>query len=50
MSGITCCYNCTARHLNCHDSCPVYESQKIEYEKQKKFLKDNSYVIHAGDF
>ena len=41
---ITCCKDCTERHLGCHSKCEKYINQKKEAEKIKeKRIQENNY-------
>ena len=46
-----CCKNCTKRFVGCHSKCEDYAKAKIDYEKQKEFIKKNRAVkIIKSDF
>ena len=40
---IQCCTNCVPpkRHIGCHATCKDYAKEKLEWEENKKKIKDN---------
>lgn len=42
---ITCCYNCSDRHVGCHGNCSKYIKQKEEHDAEAKWLKKENRCI-----
>lgn len=38
------CYNCTKRHIACHDSCEEYKQYKLEKERLSKAKEEQKLV------
>lgn len=40
MYKITCCHHCSEREIGCHAHCRNYFKEKMQYESDKKKIKE----------
>ena len=51
VSRVSCCKDCTERHVGCHSICKRYINQKKEWEKDKESIKKNKNpMIYGFDY
>ena len=39
-TGITCCRDCDRRQPGCHDTCPLYQKQRQQWEETKRKARE----------
>ena len=49
---ITCCHDCTRRHLACHDTCEAYKAEKTDFEARKHYVHEmnTSQSVYHRDY